>query len=108
MEKSDVFLGTDGCIRLAKSGLSSSDFKVFLALAGVIDRDNYSRFYPPHKSSAEYGKYHGTITVMIGDSIEDIHEHKIEATTLDELKELTEKYVSEILGKIHNAIKSVF
>ena len=41
MEKSDVFLGTDGCIRLAKSGLSSSDFRVFLALAGVIDRDNY-------------------------------------------------------------------
>ena len=41
MEKSDVFLRTDGCIRLAKSGLSSSDFRVFLALAGVIDRDNY-------------------------------------------------------------------
>ena len=41
MEKSDVFLGTDGCIRLAKSGLSTSDFKVFLALAGVIDKDNY-------------------------------------------------------------------
>ena len=41
MEKSDVFLGTDGCIRLAKSGLSSSDFRVFLALAGVIDKDNY-------------------------------------------------------------------
>ena len=67
-----------------------------------------SRFYPPHKSSAEYGKYHGTITVMIDDSTGDIHEHKIEATTLDELKELTEKYVSEILEKIHNAIKSVF
>lgn len=41
MEKSDVFLRTDGCIRLAKGGLSSSDFRVFLALAGVIDKDNY-------------------------------------------------------------------
>ena len=41
MEKSDVFLGIGGCIRLAKSGLSSSDFRVFLALAGVIDKDNY-------------------------------------------------------------------
>ena len=41
MEKSEVFFRTDGCIRLAKSGLSSSDFRVFLALAGVIDRDNY-------------------------------------------------------------------
>jgi hypothetical protein len=67
-----------------------------------------SRFYPPHKSSTEYGKYHGTITVMIGDAIEDIHEHEIEATTLDELKELTEKYVSEILEKMHNAIRSLF
>ena len=36
-----MFLRTDGCIRLAKSGLSSSDFRVFLALAGVIDKDNY-------------------------------------------------------------------
>jgi hypothetical protein len=45
---------------------------------------------------------------MIGDAIEDIHEHEIEATTLDELKELTEKYVSEILEKMHNAIRSLF
>lgn len=41
MKESEAVLSTDGCIRLAKSGLSSSDFKVFLALAGVIDRDNY-------------------------------------------------------------------
>ena len=41
MEGSEAILRTDGCIRLAKSGLSSSDFKVFMALAGVIDRDNY-------------------------------------------------------------------
>ena len=36
-----MFVVTEGCIRLANSGLSTSDFKVFLALAGVIDRDNY-------------------------------------------------------------------
>ena len=41
MEKSEVFFRTDGCIRLAKSGLSSSDFRVFMALASVIDKDNY-------------------------------------------------------------------
>lgn len=67
-----------------------------------------SRFYPPHKSSAEYGKYHGSITVMIGDAVEDIHEHEIEANTLDELQKLTEDYVSKIIKKIHNAIRSVF
>ena len=65
-----------------------------------------SRFYPPHKNSAEYGKYDGTITVMIGDT--DIREHKIEADTLDELQKLAENYVSEILDKIHNAIRGVF
>lgn len=68
----------------------------------------YSRFYPPHKSSAAYGKYHGTITVMIGDAIEYIHEHEIEANTLDELQKLAENYVSEILDKMHNAIQAVF
>jgi hypothetical protein len=67
-----------------------------------------SRFYPPHKSSAEYGKYSGTINVMIGDGDEYIHEHKVEAETLDELKSLAEGYVSEILEKIHNAIRAVF
>lgn len=67
-----------------------------------------SRFYPPHKSSAEYGKYHGTITVMIGDAIEDIHKHEIEANTLDELQKLAENYVSKILDKMHNAIRAVF
>lgn len=67
-----------------------------------------SRFYPPHKSSAEYGKYHGTINVMIGDAIEYIHKYEIEADTLDELKLLTETYVSEIIKKMHNAIRSVF
>ena len=41
MEKSEIFFRTDGCIRLAKSNLSSSDFRVFMALVGVIDKDNY-------------------------------------------------------------------
>ncbi len=67
-----------------------------------------SRFYPPHKNSADYGKYDGTITVMIGDAVEYIHKHEIEATTLDELKKLTEEYVSQILERLHNAIKSIF
>jgi hypothetical protein len=67
-----------------------------------------SRFYPPHKSSAEYGKYHGTITVMIGDAVEYIHEHEIEADTLDELQKITEDYVSKIIEKIHNVIRAVF
>jgi len=67
-----------------------------------------SRFYPPHKSSAEYGKYSGTIEVMIGDGYEYIHKHKVEAETLDELKSLVEVYVSEIIEKIHNAIRTVF
>lgn len=67
-----------------------------------------SRFYPPHKSSAEYGKYHGTISVMIGDGDEYLHKHEIEAATLDELKSLTEAYVSQILKKMHDSIRAVF
>lgn len=67
-----------------------------------------SRFYPPHKSSAKYGKYHGTITVMIGDAKEYIHEHEIEAKTLDELQKLAEDYVTKILDKMYNAIRAVF
>lgn len=67
-----------------------------------------SRFYPPHKTSADYGKYYGTITVTMGETREAIHEHEIEAATLDELKRETEEYVSEILERLHNAIKSIF
>ena len=80
-----------------------------------LDYDGYicgisSRFYPPHKSSGDYGKYHGTINVMIGDAQEEesIHEHEIEATTLDELQKIAEDYVSKIIDKIHNAIQTVF
>jgi hypothetical protein len=67
-----------------------------------------SRFYPPHKSSAEYGKYHGTISVMIGDAEEYLHEHKIEAETLDELQNMVEGYVSKTLDKMHNALRYIF
>lgn len=65
-----------------------------------------SRFYPPHKNSADYGKYSGDISVMIGN--ECLNNHSIEATTLDELQEAAENHVSQILEKIHNAIKTVF
>jgi hypothetical protein len=67
-----------------------------------------SRFYPPHKSSSEYGKYHGTISVMIGDAEEYLHEHKVEADTLDELKKIVEEYVSKTLVKMHNALRAIF
>jgi len=67
-----------------------------------------SRFYPPHKSSSEYGKYYGTISVMIGDAEEYLHEHEIEAGTLDELQNLAEDYVSKTLDKMHNALRSIF
>ena len=67
-----------------------------------------SRFYPPHKSSDEYGKYHGTISVMIGDAEEYLHQHEIEAETLDELQKVAEDYVYKILDKMHNAIRAVF
>jgi len=67
-----------------------------------------SRFYPPHKSSADYGKYHGTISVMIGDAEEYLYEHKVEADTLDALKEIVEEYVSKTLDKMHNALRAIF
>lgn len=67
-----------------------------------------SRFYPPHKSSDEYGKYHGAINLMIGDAVDCLHKHDIEADSLDELKDLAEKHVSVILKKAHNAIRKEF
>jgi len=63
-----------------------------------------SRFYPPHKTSSEYGKYNGTISVVFGDD-EYLHEHEIEAISLGDLKILTEEYVSDILKQMYNAIK---
>ena len=65
-----------------------------------------SRFYPPHKNSEEYAKYDGTISVLIG--YETIHKHKIEAETLDILKNDVEKYVSKIIERIQTNIKAAF
>lgn len=65
-----------------------------------------SRFYPPHKSSIEYGKYHGTISVYIGD--DEIHKHEVEATTLDDLKTIAESYSANIIEKITNNVKAAF
>lgn len=67
-----------------------------------------SRFYPPHKSSDEYAKYYGAITVMISGVEENIHKYEIEAKTLDELQKLTEDHVSKIIDKMHNAIRAAF
>lgn len=65
-----------------------------------------SRFYPPHKSSIEYGKYHGTISVYVGDN--EIHKHEVEAKTLDDLKKIAEIYSSKVIEKITKNLKSAF
>jgi len=67
-----------------------------------------SRFYPPHKSSKEYGKYHGTISLMIGGSKECIYKYKVEADTLDELKIVVEDSVSKLIEKVTESLKQSF
>jgi len=67
-----------------------------------------SRFYPPHKNHAEYGKYYGVICVMIGDGKKYRYIHEIEVETLDELQKLAEDFVSKTIDKMHNALRSVF
>jgi len=62
-----------------------------------------SRFYPPHKSSEDYGKYHGTVSVLMGDDY--LFEKEIEANTLDDLKTTVEDYVAKANEKICNAVK---
>ncbi len=64
-----------------------------------------SRFYPPHKSHADYMKYCGTITVMVFE--DDVFELKIEAETLDELKIEVEKCVSGLKMKLKTNIKTI-
>lgn len=64
-----------------------------------------SRFYPPHKSSEEYGKYHGTISVIINNN--SIHDYDVEAETLDELRKIVVEYVSGILKRIESKIKEI-
>ena len=65
-----------------------------------------SRFYPPHKSHEDFGKYSGIVCLVLGDF--EIHEHSIEASTLDELQLKTENYVHELIGKVESAVKSIF
>ena len=66
-----------------------------------------SRFYPPHKSHVDYGKYHGTVTVYFGeykiDGHNNILEYEIEAKTLDELT----NEVEEVVIKIKDLAKSL-
>jgi hypothetical protein len=65
-----------------------------------------SRFYPPHKYSAEYGKYHGWISVYVSEK--QVFRKEIEAETLDKLKILVEKEVLELENKIKSAVESLF
>jgi len=65
-----------------------------------------SRFYPPHKNSAEYGKYDGIITVLLGE--DEIHNYKIEAETLNELKTKAEEYSAQLIEKIKTNIEAAF
>lgn len=65
-----------------------------------------SRFYPPHKNSAEYGKYHGWISVYVLEK--EVFKTEIESGTLDQLKILVEKEVFELENKIKSAVESLF
>lgn len=64
-----------------------------------------SRFYPPNKAG---DTYKGSISVVIIDPQEYLHDHLIEAKTLDELQVLAEGHVSHIVDKMHDAIRNVF
>jgi hypothetical protein len=64
-----------------------------------------SRFYPPHKNSMGSANYSGTICLLVGDAAEYLHEHEVEAESLDSLKSIVENYVEELLGEIHEAIR---
>lgn len=65
-----------------------------------------SRFYPPHKNQAEHANYSGSISVYVGD--DEIHDHRIEAETLDELKKMAEEYSGKLVEKIKTNIKAAF
>lgn len=65
-----------------------------------------SRFYPPHKSSRDYGKWKGAVSFyLLG---KEIHEIEIESETLDEIAALTENYVKGKIEKLRIAIMGVF
>ena len=65
-----------------------------------------SRFYPPHKSHEDYGKWQGNITfILLG---EEIHQKEVEANTLDEIANSTEKYVKDKIEELKPKIKELF
>ncbi|NRB62859.1 MAG: hypothetical protein HRU40_07500 [Saprospiraceae bacterium] len=66
----------------------------------------FSRFYPPHKSHEDYGKWHGSVTFhLLGD---EIHKEEIEANTLDEIADFTENYVKSKIEELKPIIKGCF
>lgn len=65
-----------------------------------------SRFYPPHKSSEEYGMYHGNLTVYVFE--EEVFEKKFEEKTLDQLKTSVEYYVAGLEERLNTHIKTMF
>jgi hypothetical protein len=64
-----------------------------------------SRFYPPHKSSEDYNKWHGWIIVYVLD--DEVSRKKIESDTLEDLKISTELYVSGMVEKLKVNIKEL-
>ena len=65
-----------------------------------------SRFYPPHKVSAEYGLYSGTLSVYVFDT--KVFDKKFEEKTLDILKTTVEYYVSGLESKLKTNLIAMF
>ena len=69
-----------------------------------------SRFYPPHKVSAEYGKYSGTVSLYF--MANSIATKEFEADTLDELANNVEEFVSTFVKRLEtlilNSLETIF
>lgn len=65
-----------------------------------------SRFYPPHKSHADFGKYYGSVNVRIVEK--DIYKKEFEADTLSELCTNVENFVMNISEEIEKSILLIF
>lgn len=63
-----------------------------------------SRFYPPHKSHADYGKYSGTVSIFAGGEV--FEEKEFEADTLEGLATAAEQYVAAVEERIKKLLKS--
>jgi len=61
-----------------------------------------SRFYPPHKSHADFGKYSGWVSIYFLD--EKIGEKEFIESSLDSLALEVETFVSEIVQKIKETL----